>query len=62
MEPLRADNPLLPLVKTHNLLLTPHTAAGVPSDPNEAGRNSDYANLMRFIEGKPLHYCLTPRP
>ena len=53
-EPIRPDNPLLPLARDPhaNVLLTPHVAGGagrlVPS------RAKDYENIVRVLEGKPL--------
>lgn len=54
-EPLRPDNPLLPLARDPyaNVLLTPHTAAGSP-DVTGATRGEDYANLLRWLRGEPL--------
>jgi phosphoglycerate dehydrogenase-like enzyme len=37
-----------------NVLLTPHTAAGAPSNPNVTGRHSEFTNIVRYLEGKPL--------
>jgi phosphoglycerate dehydrogenase-like enzyme len=64
-EPIRPDNPLLPLARdpAMNVLLTPHTAAGSSLDAETdqaaatAGpRRGDYANLMRVLRGEPpLH-------
>jgi len=58
-EPIRPDNPLLPLARdpAMNVLLTPHTAAGSSRDANSDGtRRSDYTNLMRVLRGEPpLH-------
>ncbi len=52
-EPLQADHSLLALARAgYNVLLTPHIAAG-----SAAGeRLNDYANIVNFIEGKPLRY------
>lgn len=57
-EPLRPDNPLVALARTPsaNVLLTPHTAAGAPRNPAEGRRDSDYANIERFLAGQPLLY------
>jgi len=57
-EPIRPDNPLVALARTPaaNVLLTPHTAAGAPSNPAAGGRNSDYTNIERFLAGQPLLY------
>ena len=61
-EPIRADNPLLPLARdpAANVLLTPHTAAGSSRDADsEKTRLSDYANLMRVLRGEPpLHQVI----
>ncbi|HSR30352.1 MAG TPA: NAD(P)-dependent oxidoreductase [Anaerolineae bacterium] len=58
-EPIRPDNPLLPLARdpTRNVLLTPHTAAGSSRDADSGQtRRSDYANLLRVLRGEPpLH-------
>jgi phosphoglycerate dehydrogenase-like enzyme len=58
-EPIRPDNPLLPLARDPalNVLLTPHTAAGSSQDADsDQTRRSDYANLMRILRGEPpLH-------
>jgi phosphoglycerate dehydrogenase-like enzyme len=58
-EPIRPDNPLLPLARdpAMNVLLTPHTAAGSSRDADsDKTRQSDYANLMRVLRGEPpLH-------
>lgn len=56
-EPVRPDNPLLPLARQKgvNIILTPHTAAGsAPAD--ERGRVEDYTNLVNVLQGKPLVY------
>lgn len=56
-EPLRADNPLLPLARTGcNVLLTPHIAAGASA--RDPGRRADYTNIVTHIEGRPLRYRL----
>ncbi len=58
-EPIRPDNPLLPLARdpSMNVLLTPHTAAGSrkPADGGVA-RSEDYENIMRLLRGEPIHY------
>jgi phosphoglycerate dehydrogenase-like enzyme len=58
-EPIRPDNPLLPLARdpTMNVLLTPHTAAGSSQDADsDQTRRGDYSNLMRVLGGEPpLH-------
>jgi phosphoglycerate dehydrogenase-like enzyme len=57
-EPIRADNPLLPLAREprYNLLLTPHIAAGTDSEPPDKARARDYDNLRRDLRGQPLRY------
>ena len=62
-EPIRPDNPLLPLARdpAMNVLLTPHTAAGAPRRNGErdaTSRKEEYTNILRFIRGKPLRYRL----
>lgn len=56
-EPLRPDNPLLPLAlrPEANVLLTPHTAAGTGT-PGKPGRSADYENVRRILQGEPLLY------
>jgi phosphoglycerate dehydrogenase-like enzyme len=58
-EPIRPDNPLLPLAcdSAMNVLLTPHTAAGSSGDAaSDRTRQEDYANLRRVLRGEPpLH-------
>jgi phosphoglycerate dehydrogenase-like enzyme len=58
-EPIRPDNPLLPLARdpVMNVLLTPHTAAGSSRDADsEQTRKNDYTNLVRVLRGEPpLH-------
>jgi phosphoglycerate dehydrogenase-like enzyme len=53
-EPIRPDNPLLPLAKAgYNILLTPHIAAGsIAAAAKE--RLGDYTNIMNHINGKPI--------
>lgn len=52
-EPIRPDNPLLPLARDpqQNVTLTPHTAflGGVGS------RREEFANIRRLLAGEPLH-------
>jgi phosphoglycerate dehydrogenase-like enzyme len=57
-EPIRANNPLLPLAReaSYNLLLTPHTAAGTGEEPPDKVRARDYDNLQRDLQGQPLRY------
>lgn len=53
-EPIKADNPLIPLAKGgYNVLLTPHTAAGA-SAAAARERLRDYTNIIRHINGEPL--------
>jgi phosphoglycerate dehydrogenase-like enzyme len=58
-EPIRPDNPLLPLARdpAMNVLLTPHTAAGSSRDADsDRTRRNDYDNLTRVLRGEsPLH-------
>lgn len=55
-EPVRADNPLIPLAKQgYNVLLTPHIAAGATAAEAEE-RTRDYTNIVNHIEGKPCKY------
>jgi lactate dehydrogenase-like 2-hydroxyacid dehydrogenase len=58
-EPIRPENPLLPLARDPalNVLLTPHTAAGSSQvADSDRTRKSDYTNLVRVLEGEPpLH-------
>jgi phosphoglycerate dehydrogenase-like enzyme len=55
-EPLKADNPLIALAKAgHNILLTPHTAAGA-SAAAATERLKDYTNIVNHINGQPLRY------
>ncbi len=58
-EPIRPDNPLLPLARDPNMnvLLTPHTAAGCSADAEgDRTRRRDYTNLVRVLNGEPpLH-------
>jgi phosphoglycerate dehydrogenase-like enzyme len=60
-EPIRPDNPLLPLARdpAANVLLTPHIAAGaVRADMQDGtqGRQSEYENLVRLLNGEALRY------
>jgi lactate dehydrogenase-like 2-hydroxyacid dehydrogenase len=55
-EPIRADNPLIPLAKAGgNVLLTPHIAAGAAAAV-ATERARDYTNIVRHINGEPLLY------
>jgi phosphoglycerate dehydrogenase-like enzyme len=56
-EPIRPDNPLLPLARDpeSNVLLTPHTAAGSSIQANASStRQSDYTNILRVLRSQPL--------
>ncbi len=58
-EPLRPDNPLLPLTRdpAMNVILTPHTAAGSSQDADSKGtRRSEYTNIMRVLHGEKPRY------
>ena len=57
-EPIRPDNPLLPLARDprYNVLLTPHTAAGSGDKTPGQSRARDYDNLLRILRGQPLLY------
>lgn len=59
-EPLRPDNPLLALARDRsaNVLLTPHVAAGTPSEEEDGSsdRMDDYANLLHVLHEEPLEY------
>ncbi len=50
-EPIQPDNPLL---RMDNVVLTPHIGAGTVDALREKMR-SVFANLQRFVEGKPIH-------
>jgi phosphoglycerate dehydrogenase-like enzyme len=50
-EPVKPDNLLL---KMDNVILTPHISAGTVDALREKMR-SIFANLQRFVEGKPIH-------
>lgn len=57
-EPIQASNPLIALAKAgHNVLLTPHTAAGTEDgrDVKEL-RGQDYANILNHMARRPLLY------
>jgi len=60
-EPIRPDNPLLPLARdpAANVLLTPHIAAGAARTDVQDGapaRQSEYENLVRLLNGEALRY------
>jgi lactate dehydrogenase-like 2-hydroxyacid dehydrogenase len=53
-EPIRPDNPLIPLAKAgYNILLTPHTAAGSTAAAARE-RLADYTNIVNHINGRPI--------
>lgn len=55
-EPIKAGNPLLALAKSgHNVLLTPHIAAGATAAAARE-RLGDYSNIVSHVEGKPIKY------
>ena len=58
-EPIRADNPLLPLAHdpSLNVILTPHVAAGELSAHRDA-RVQEYTNLVRVLAGDSLLHRL----
>jgi phosphoglycerate dehydrogenase-like enzyme len=61
-EPIRPDNPLLPLARdpAMNVLLTPHTAAGSgKKDDSTPPRSADYENILRVIAGEPVLFRVT---
>jgi phosphoglycerate dehydrogenase-like enzyme len=53
-EPLRPDNPLLPLARdpAMNVLLTPHTGSGSWI----TDRKDDWANIQRVLAGEEPYY------
>lgn len=58
-EPLLADNPLLPLARAgHNVLLTPHTAAGTDNDLHPPAPDN-YENLRHHHGGQDVLNRLT---
>ncbi|GAB4529710.1 MAG: hypothetical protein Kow0063_07050 [Anaerolineae bacterium] len=58
-EPIRPDNPLLPLARdpAMNVLLTPHIAAGA-GPATGSGREEDFENIRRVLRGEPLLFRL----
>lgn len=57
-EPIRPDNPLIPLAKSgYNVLLTPHIAAGATAAAAQE-RRADYTNIINHLNGKPIRYRL----
>lgn len=53
-EPIRPSHPLIALAnRGHNILLTPHTAAG-NNDANVNERADIYTNIVRHLHGDPL--------
>ncbi|MCO6449601.1 MAG: hypothetical protein J5I90_02320 [Caldilineales bacterium] len=58
-EPIRPDNPLIPLAQSgFNVLLTPHVAAGA-SAAAASERMADFTNIVNHVEDKPLKYRVT---
>ena len=57
-EPIRTDNPLIPLAQAgYNILLTPHTAAGTEDAGNVgAKREQEYSNIGHVLAQRPLQY------
>lgn len=57
-EPLKPDNPLLPLAKSdYNVLLTPHTAAGSGDYKGRStSRADEYTNIVNYLTQQPLLY------
>ena len=57
-EPLRDDNPLLALARAgHNVLLTPHTAAGTEDGRKIFElRRQEYQNISNHLAQRPLQY------
>lgn len=55
-EPLRPDNPLLPLARdpAMNVLLTPHTGSGTWT----GGRTGDWVNIRQVLAGEEPYYRL----
>ncbi len=55
-EPIKADNPLLALARSgHNVLLTPHIAAGATAAAYKE-RLEDFGNIVAHLEGRSLRY------
>jgi phosphoglycerate dehydrogenase-like enzyme len=55
-EPIRPDNPLLPLARAgYNILLTPHIAAGSTAAAARE-RLGDYTNITNHINGKSIRH------
>jgi phosphoglycerate dehydrogenase-like enzyme len=57
-EPIQGDNPLIAAAKDgHNILLTPHTAAGTARhDDGTPDRTGDYVNITNYLAGRPLEH------
>ena len=57
-EPIKGDNPLIDAAKEgHNVLLTPHIAAGSADQQNQRhDRASDYSNIIRYLNDNPLEH------
>lgn len=61
-EPIRPDNPLLPLARdpAMNVVLTPHTAAGSAAGEEDGPpRREEFENVLRVLQGNPLRYRVT---
>lgn len=55
-EPIKPDNPLIPLAKQgYNVLLTPHTAAGASAAAAQE-RIGDFTNIVNHINGDKLFH------
>jgi phosphoglycerate dehydrogenase-like enzyme len=58
-EPVKADNPLIVAAKAgHNILLTPHIAAGA-SAAAARERTGDYTNILNHLQGNPIQNQVT---
>jgi len=57
-EPIQEGNPLVLAAREgHNIVLTPHTAAGAPSFQGEVpDRGEDYTNILKFLSGDELEF------
>jgi phosphoglycerate dehydrogenase-like enzyme len=56
-EPIRPDNPLRILAleaRHHNVLLTPHTAAGTAPAGTSATRAGDYEPILQYLRDEPI--------
>jgi glyoxylate reductase len=52
-EPLPAEHPLIAHASSHNLILTPHVAAGSFAPDF---RKDEYAEIVRYLAGEPLRH------